>query len=95
MMKKKWIALLMVLLCVAVVFAGCQAEDPIRQVRIDVDGIFCGGCEGRAVEALEAVGVTVLDISAADDFVEVEFDSDEISLEEVKAVLTEQGLEIQ
>ena len=91
-MKRK---IFILLLAAILLFAACgSSADSMQQVTIDVNGMFCMSCEGRLTGALEEAGVTVLDISAAEDFVEVEFDSDEISLDEIQEIILAQGLEL-
>lgn len=94
-MKKKLFSLLVLLLCLVLMVSACQSADPIVQATIDVEGMFCGGCEGRVTAALEDMGVTVLDISAADNFVEVEFNSNDVSLSDMTAILEDAGFEVQ
>jgi len=92
-MKNMLVAILFI--CAVLLFAGCLSEGEIEQARIDLVGMVCVSCEVDNTFALEAAGVTVLDISASEGFAEVEFDTSEISLEDVKRILERNGLMVQ
>lgn len=91
-MNKRVIAIL--LISAVLLFAGCQSGDSIQETRLNIEGMVCGSCEGRLTTTLEDIGVTVVEVSAADDFAEISYDSDEISLDEIKRAIEESGLEV-
>jgi len=91
-MRKRMFVVL--LICAVLLFAGCQSGDSVQQARLDIEGMTCGGCEGRLADVLEDLGVTVGEVSAADGIAEFTYDSDEISLDEIKHAIEESGLTV-
>lgn len=67
----------------------------IETASISVTGMKCGGCENTVKTTLEAVeGVLLVTASSKNDQVDVEFDTDKISLDAIKTSITGAGFNI-
>ena len=63
---------------------------------LNVTGMKCGGCETNVKAKLEdREGILTLNVSHKADNVEVEFDEDKISLEDIKKVIMDAGFTVE
>ena len=63
---------------------------------LNVTGMKCGGCEKNVKEKLGGRGgILSMNVSHKDDNVEVEFDGDQISLDEIKKVIMDAGYTVE
>ena len=70
-----------------------QKEKEIMQIK--VNGMMCSHCEGRVNKAVGALdGVTFVSANHDKKIVEVTFDENKVSLQEIKDAITEQGYEV-
>jgi copper chaperone len=61
----------------------------------NVDGMSCAHCEGRVREALTALeGVSVIEVSAAESRVIVDYDQSRVSEETLKAAVKKAGYRV-
>ena len=88
-MKRKIFTFLIVL--IAFLTTACQSA---TTTTLNVSGMSCGRCENSVTVALTEIGVEVVNVSASNNRVVFEFDEDEISLEEIKAVISELGFDV-
>jgi len=64
----------------------------IESVVLAVTGMKCGGCESNVSNKLSAIaGVVAVTASSQNAEVSVEFDSDQTSLDSIKAAITDAG----
>ena len=86
-----------VIVCSVLFCAGWNqvSETSMERATLTVLHMMCASCAIRATEALEALGVSVLYVSVADDLIGVGFDTSEISLADMEYALNEVGLELQ
>jgi len=57
--------------------------------------MMCGSCANNLTTVLDTIGgVTVVEVSATDDFAEITYDSGETSLDEIKHAIEESGLTV-
>lgn len=63
-----------------------------ESVSLNVTGMKCGGCESNVKEKLSGMeGIQSMNVSHKVDTVEVEFDTDKISVEEIKKAIIDAG----
>jgi len=66
----------------------------MEKIILQVEGMSCAHCEKAVKNALLDLGVRAVKASAKKNIVEVEFSSDKISLEEIKAEIIEIGYNV-
>ena len=64
-------------------------------MQIKVNGMMCAHCENRVNKAVASLdGVSFVKADHVNGVVEVEFDKDKVTLEQIKAVSIEQDYEV-
>ena len=63
----------------------------MKKISLTVEGMSCSHCERAITNAMEDLGVTSVTASAQNSLVEVEFDENKLTLEAIKAEITETG----
>lgn len=67
----------------------------IESASIIVTGMKCGGCETTVKNTLQALdGVLQVNASSKNDQVDVEFDDDKITLDDIKTSITNAGFTV-
>ena len=61
---------------------------------IKVNGMNCGHCTNAVTEAIKELGVANVDVSLEKKEATVEFDPNRVSLDQIKAAITERGYEV-
>ena len=84
---RKGIVVLLVL--AMLLLAACGPSIEVHSMNLY--GMSCDACERQIVDLLERLDVEVLSISAADGYVEFEYNSRDISLEVILQVLERNG----
>lgn len=62
-----------------------------KTTTLAVHGMSCGACESRLKNKLEKTGIKVVNISAANNNVELKFNENVISLADIQAVIAATG----
>ena len=62
--------------------------------KLKVSGMSCGHCEKAVENALTDIGVSVVKASSGTDEVYVEFDTEAVTLDKIKAEIAETGYEV-
>ena len=71
-----------------------QKETTTMQIK--VNGMMCSHCEGRVNQAVGALeGVTFVGANHDENIVDVTFDENKVSLQQIKDAITEQGYEVE
>jgi len=66
----------------------------MEKITLQVEGMSCAHCEKAVKNALMDLGVKNVNASAKKNTVEVTFSTDKISLEDIKAEITEIGYSV-
>ena len=66
----------------------------MTEVSLKVTGMSCGHCEKAVSNILEDMGAEAIRVSASDGVAEFEFDSSNISLEDIKREINDAGYEV-
>ena len=66
----------------------------MEKITFTVTGMSCAHCEKAVTNALEDIGVASVTASAANQTVEVTFDSAAVSLDEIIAEIVETGYQV-
>ena len=85
---KKGISLIVLIFAILFLVAcGSSTVD----VSTTLNGMVCVSCEADVTNILDGLGVEVLAVSAASDYLHFEYDPDDISLAEIMSALRENG----
>ncbi len=67
-----------------------------ESVSLSVQGMKCGGCESNVTEKLNAIdGVISVAASSKENQVNIEYDADKTSLDELSKAITEAGFVVE
>ena len=67
----------------------------MKKIIINVEGMSCAHCANAVTKAVGILeGVSNVQVNLEDKTATVEYDSDKISLEDIKAVLEEEGYDV-
>jgi copper chaperone CopZ len=67
----------------------------MEKIMLKVTRMSCAHCEKNLSNAMEDIGAKVTKISAKENFAEIEYDPENVSLEAVKAEICDVGYEVE
>ena len=78
--------------CLVLLFTACSGTS--NTANFTLYGMRCASCERNVREIVEGLGATVTSISAQQDNLAIEFDTNTITLAEIESALTQGGYTI-